>query len=243
MSNLYLELFIEKMDWSSDDFKTEISHLKSYNLPNVNLTKEIINDLHTQIILTKGDWQNFDCNVVGQNYYVKVNIIFHSLQLDDNENQIINKVLEKIDSILQDLKFDDNLNGVDNFELLDSIFDEDGLIIKAFKNGSWGVADDLTNLLNSNNIEYKTIRHRQSRFDGGASGGFEEIILFIGASVASGITWDVLKGLLISRLGLELENFKASLINSYKFKQLRKDIAERIVEDKKDLVDDIKYVV
>jgi hypothetical protein len=60
--------------------------------------------------------------------------------------------------------------------------------------------------------------------------------LFIGASASSGVTWDVIKGILTSRVGFDLENLRASLIDSYKFKQLRRTIADRIVEDRNDLV-------
>ncbi|MGF7050831.1 hypothetical protein J2T13_005382 [Paenibacillus sp. DS2015] len=35
MSNLHFELFLEKMDWNTDDFKSDVTHLKSYKIPNV----------------------------------------------------------------------------------------------------------------------------------------------------------------------------------------------------------------
>ena len=121
-------------------------------------------------------------------------------------------------------------NNLNKFDFLDYIIDDDGLVIKAHEGGGWGVAKEIAQLLNSNNLPYKTIRHQQSRFDGGASGGFEEIILFIGASAVSGITWDVIKGILTSRFGSELVNFRASHIDGLRFKQLRKKIAERVAE-------------
>lgn len=130
----------------------------------------------------------------------------------------------------------DTTTSHNNFEILDKIVDEDGFVIKAHEGGGWGVADDLRKLLSSQNVIVKTIRHQQSRFDGGASGGFEEILLFISGSVTSGITWDILKGLLTSRFGSELEHIKATFVDSMKFKRLRRSIADRIVEDHKDLV-------
>ncbi len=235
MSNLKFELFIEKMDWNSEDFNTDVTHLKSYKISNIHLTERIIDDLHIEIMLTKGDWLNFDCNVTGENYYIQANLIFHSMDLNKNDEQIVKMVIEKCDSFFQNLKPDKTKNQ-NNMGLLDHIIDADGYMIKAHKDGGWGLARELTQLFASNNFPYKTIRHQQSRFDGGASGGFEEIILFIGASVSSGITWDVIKGILTSRFGFELENFRSSFIDELKFKQLRKNIADRIVEDHKDLV-------
>ena len=42
MSNLHFELFLEKMDWNTEDFRTDVTHLKSYEIPNVLLTEKII---------------------------------------------------------------------------------------------------------------------------------------------------------------------------------------------------------
>ncbi|MGF7050723.1 hypothetical protein J2T13_005273 [Paenibacillus sp. DS2015] len=138
--------------------------------------------------------------------------------------------------LLHDLKPESMTNNLNKFDFLDHIIDDDGLVIKAHEGGGWGVAEEITQLLNSSDLPYKTIRHQQSRFDGGASGGFEEIIIFIGASAVSGITWDVIKGILTSQFGPELDNFRASHIDGLRFKQLRKNIAERVVEDHKDIV-------
>ncbi|MHA7584381.1 hypothetical protein B2I21_00860 [Chryseobacterium mucoviscidosis] len=236
MSDLHFELFLEKMDWNTDDFKTDVTHLKSYKIPNVFLTEKIIDDLHIEIIQTKGDWLSFNCNVIGENYYIQSNIIFHSMDMSDDDDRIIKQVIEKIDRFLHDLKPESVTNNLNKFDFLDQIIDDDGLVIKAHEGGDWGVAEEITQLLNSNNLPYKTIRRQQSRFDGGASGGFEEIILFIGASAVSGITWDVIKGILTSRFDFELENIRASHIDRLRFKQLRKNIAERVVEEHKDLV-------
>ncbi|MGG4095305.1 hypothetical protein [Paenibacillus lautus] len=237
MSNLNFELYLEKIGFISEDFQTEVIHLKSYYLPSVYLTNKIIDDLHKQIILTKGDWLNFDCNVIGENYYINLNLIFHSLELSEYDNEMIDRVMEKIDLVIQGLIQSEAPSIIaNNLEMLDSIIAEDGIIIKVREEGGWGVEEELINTLNENAIQFKTIRKQQSRFDGGASGGFEEVLLFIGASAASGITWDMLKGVLTSRFSGDVEKIKATLIDSYKFKRFRKAIAERIVEDYKDLV-------
>lgn len=54
MSNLYFELYLEKMDWNTDDYKNDITHLKSYEIENVLVTDGEINDLHMEIIQAKG---------------------------------------------------------------------------------------------------------------------------------------------------------------------------------------------
>jgi hypothetical protein len=237
MSNFHLKLLLEKMDWNSADINSEFTHLKSYKVNNITLTEERIDDLHLEIVQAKGDWLNFNYDVIGENHYVTVNIIFHSMDLNHEDERIVNKVLEKCDLFLQDLKPEKaTLNNPTNFELLDYIIDEDGFVIKAHEPGGWGVAEALTKLLTSYNIPFRTIRQQKSRFDGGASGGHEEIILFIGGSVSSGLTWDVLKGILTSRFGNSLENFRTSFVDNLRFKKLRRTIADRIVEDYKDLV-------
>ncbi|MFC9707277.1 hypothetical protein ACFTRD_03875 [Paenibacillus sp. NPDC056933] len=236
MSNLFFGLYLEKMDWNSDDYKTEVTHLKAFEIADVLVTEKTINDLHIEIIQAKGDWLNFNTNVVEENYYIQTNLIFHSMDLSEEDEQIINKVIGKCESFFQVLKRLDAATRPSNFELLDKILDEDGFVIKAHEGGGWGVAEDLTQLLSSQNMSFKTIRHQKSRFDGGASGGFEEILLFIGGAASSGITWDILKGLFTNRFGIELENIKATFVDSMRFKQLRRNIADRIVEDHKDLI-------
>lgn len=236
MSNLYFELFLEKMDWGSEDYRTDKTHLKSFELRNVIITEEIIDDLHIEIMQAKGDWLNFNCNVTGSNYYIQTNIIFHSMEMREDDERIVKKVVEKCELFFQNLKTEDVTYNINNFEFLDHIMDEDVFVIKAHEGGGGGVAEELIQLLTSHNFPFKTIRHQQSRFDGGASGGFEEIILFVGASVGSGITWDVLKGVLASRFGFDLENFRASFVDSLRFKRLRRSIADKIVEDHKDLI-------
>jgi hypothetical protein len=97
MANLHFEVLLEKMDWESEDYKTDITHLKSYKVPNVFLTKAIVDDLHIEIIRAKGDWLNFNCNVIVDNYYIQTNIIHHSMELSATDSQIINRVIEKCD--------------------------------------------------------------------------------------------------------------------------------------------------
>ncbi|MEK4519300.1 hypothetical protein NSS64_28935 [Paenibacillus sp. FSL H8-0122] len=95
MSNLYFELYLEKMDWNTDDYKNDITHLKSYEIENVLVTDGEINDLHMEIIQAKGDWLNFNTNVVGDKYYIQTTLIFHEMNLSEDNKQIINKVIKK----------------------------------------------------------------------------------------------------------------------------------------------------
>ena|GEM_PF-2788176 len=237
MPNLFFELYLEKMDFNPDDFKSEISHLKSYHRQCIELDQKIIDELHICIIRSKGDWFNFECNQVEDNIFIETKLIFHNLSIDIYEEEIIQKVITSIDKFISEIKEcetkNSNLNGL---ELIDSIFIEDGLLINVHEGGGWGIADDIANFLSSEGIGHKLIRHKQSRFDGGASGGFEDIVMYIAYSAASGITWDILKGMLTTKLGIQADHLSTSIIDSYKFKRLRKIIADRIQENHRDLV-------
>ena len=235
MANLNFELYLENMDWNSDDFKTEVTHLKTYNQQNVLVNEETIDRLHIEIIHAKGDWMNFNTNVVGDNYYIQANLIFNSTDLSEDNKQIIKNVIKKCESFFEDMQLTTTTTTTttnNNFELLN----EDGFLIKAHEEGGGRILQDLKQVFSSQDISFKIIRHQQSRFDGGASGGFEEVLLFVASSIASGITWDVLKGMLINKLEPKFESIKSTFMDNKEFKKLRKNIAEIIIEDPRDLV-------
>lgn len=157
------------------------------------------------------------------------------MDLSEHENLIIEKIIEKCDAIIRGFnkcELQSTVKG--NLELIDTIVDEDGIVIKAKEGGGWGIAEDIISILQARDIKFKILRQQDSRFDGGVSGGFEEILLFIGTSAVSGIIWDVLKGMITSRVGIE--NLRTTIIDGFKFKQFRRALAERIVEDRTNLV-------
>lgn len=235
MSNLNLELYSEKMNWSSDYSEREIVSSRKYTFKNVLLNERIIDDLHTQILQIKGDWMDFKVNIVGENYYIYITLIFDNTDPAVEIERIVNKAIEAYKSYLGDLQESNLKQTPNNFDLLNEIMNEDGFVIKAHQIEEWGVAEEIKKLLTTKNLDFKIIQHYQSRFDGGLSGGTEDFLFFIGSSVLSGITWDVLKGILTSKFEDERTSIKGASMDNEKFKQLRKVVAERIREDHKGL--------
>ncbi|WP_405155848.1 hypothetical protein [Paenibacillus sp. FSL K6-0108] len=236
MSNLNLKLYLQKMKWSSDYSEAEPIHSKNYKSKNIRLTEKMIDDLHTQVLQTKGDWISFKINIVGENYYIYITLIFDDTDLATEIERILNRVMEVCESYFRNLQESDLKLTSNDIDLLNKIMNEDGYMIKAHQVEEWGVAEEIKQLLATQHIDFKAIQHYQSRFDGGLSGGAEDFLLFIGSSVLSGITWDVLKGILTNKLEDERTSIKATFIDNEKFKQLRKIIAERIKEDYRELV-------
>ncbi|MGW9529015.1 hypothetical protein ACWHAM_14955 [Paenibacillus terrae] len=236
MSNLNLELYLEKMDWSSDYSEREIILSQKYEFKNIRLTENMIDDLHTEVLQIKGDWMTLKANIVGENHYVYINLIFNEADPVNEIDRTLNRVTEACESFFRDLQESDLKTTSNNFDLLNEIMNEDGFMFKAHQVEEWGVAEEIKQLLAIQNLDFKVIQHHQSRFDGGVSGGAEEFLFFIGSSVLSGITWDVLKGMLVSKFEDERINIKGTPINNEKFKELRRVIAERIREDYRELV-------
>ncbi|KOP67248.1 hypothetical protein AMS62_19840 [Bacillus sp. FJAT-18019] len=232
MPNLKIELFLEQIDFGSSDFKTEIRSLKSFEIQNATFGEEIIDDIHHRVMSIKGDWVSISKKRYGLIYSIDVHIIFHSLILDNQENEIVDRVIQSIEGYVEEIEIEKKIIYSDQF----STSNEDGLILKVSEIEEWGIAQELKDFLNSDNIEFEVIYHRQSRFDGGASGGSEEILIYIANWAISGITWDIFKGSLMHVFGTRLQHVKTSKFENYKFNKLRKTVSERVIEDPKDLV-------
>ncbi|WFA82662.1 hypothetical protein [Paenibacillus amylolyticus] len=227
MSNLNLELRLEKMNWSSNYSKREITPSQKYKFENIRLTESMIDDLHTLILQIKEDWMTLKVSIVGENYYIYITLIFDDTDPANEIDRTLNRVKEACESYFKDLQELGLKTTSNNFDLLNEIMNEDGFVFKAHQIEEWGVAEEIKQLLATQNQDFKVIQHYQSRFDGGLSGGAEDFLFFIGSSVLSGVTWDVLKGILASKFEDERTNIKSTSINNEKFKELRREVAER----------------
>ncbi|MGG4402765.1 hypothetical protein ABEW61_21755 [Paenibacillus amylolyticus] len=232
MSNLNLELRLEKMNWSSNYSKREITPSQKYKFENIRLTESMIDDLHTLILQIKEGWMTLKVSIVGENYYIYITLIFDDTDPANEIDRTLNRVKEACESYFKDLQELGLKTTSNNFDLLN----EDGFVFKAHQIEEWGVAEEIKQLLATQNQDFKVIQHYQSRFDGGLSGGAEDFLFFIGSSVLSGVTWDVLKGILASKFEDERTNIKSTSINNEKFKELRREVAERTREDYRELV-------
>ncbi|NGZ76907.1 hypothetical protein [Saccharibacillus alkalitolerans] len=236
MSNLNLELRIEKMNWSSNYSKREITLSQKYKFENIRLTESIIDDLHTLILQIKEDLMTLKVSIVGENYYIYITLIFDDNDPTNKIDRTLNRVKEACESYFKNLQELGLKTTSNNFDLLNEIMNENGFVFKAHQIEEWGVAEEIKQLLATQNQDFKVIQHYQSRFDGGLSGGAEDFLFFIGSSVLSGVTWDVLKGILASKFEDERTNIKSTPINNEKFKKLRREVAERTREDYRELV-------
>lgn len=236
MSKLNLELRLEKMNWSSNYSKREITPSQKYKFENIRLTESMIDDLHTLILQIKEDWMTLKVSIVGENYYIYITLIFDDTDPADEIDRTLNRIKEACESYFKDSQELGLKTNSNNFDLLNEIMNEDGFVFKAHQIEEWGVAEEIKQLLATQNQDFKVIQHYQSRFDGGLSGGAEDFLFFIGSSVLSGVTWDVLKGILASKFEDERTNIKSTSINNEKFKELRREVAERTREDYRELV-------
>lgn len=238
MANLFLKVNLETIDFESETFDTQVKNIKKYVLSSDTLDANLLDRLHTKIIRTKGDWLRYDIDFFNGNYYVCMNLIFHSPNQTKEQYKIVEKIITECEKFFTENSFKCVNEKYNNSEKLAEIVDNDGFIISIADEDGGGILDNkhIEKILRENDIDFETLRINQSRFDGGASGVTGRFIYFILSSVQSGVTYDIIKSLIISKLGIPIDYFKLSIFDNFKFKRLRKIIADRIREDVYDIV-------
>lgn len=238
MVNLIFEVNLETIDFENESYNTQVTNIKRYEFSSDKIDGNLLDELHVKIIRTKGDWLSYNINYFNSNYYVTANLIFHTPNINKEHNEVIDKVLKECEKFFRENNFKPIQSNYNNLEKLVEMFNNDGFVISIEDEGGGGILhnEQIEKALRDNNIEFEPISIRQSRFDGGASGGSEKFIYFILTTVQSGITYDVLKFLITSKLGIPADYFKISVLDNFKFKRLRKIIADRVREDERDLI-------
>lgn len=236
MPNIFFELFIESADFSGKDLKIKKSIAYSSQYNTLSITDNDIENLYSKILRAKGDWASLNFYNFNNNFYIEISLIFNAGYQSVEHKNIINKVLKICDDFVNASKVGEVNIYYNNLSKLEEIaFDE--CYVLSLSEGGGGVIDFdvVKKVLNEKHLDYNVVTEKISRFDGGASGSSEEFIAFLSATVASGLTWDMVKMALAYKLGIDIDRIIITCLNKAKFKILRRDIADKIRERSKDL--------
>lgn len=234
MYQIILEIEVESIDFSSENFERSIIPIKTFKMNSDSVSKEEIDDLVARIVRLKGDWYYIDYNYNINDFYIKITFIFHTKEFTDGQKELVDKVLEECKRFfvyegLVDYKDDENLS---------TIFENDGFII-SYSNDEEAEMflnyNSIVEMLKSNNIDCKTISINRSETQCGAGNVFDNFMIFIVTSVQSGITWDIIKMTLSNKLGINFDKIKIHVIDNIDFKILRRTVADRINESPKSI--------
>lgn len=237
MNTLKLQVNIEHIDFTSEELTDVVKPIKKYT---VNMQTEIpvfLDELHNAVMKEKGDWISLKYTESFGKGIAELNLIFHELDLDETNKQVLNKTVAVIEEKLaSESQVQSECNGIfieDNFKALEN----EGFILRLEEEGGSGELrhEDIENYLELHNIEFKRLYIHENRFEGGASGGNEEILYFIIGSVTSGITWDLIKGGLTKLLG-DFSEIKIDMFDKINFNNLRKDISDKVRVERNDLI-------
>lgn len=238
MSNLFLNIYSEAMDFTIGGYTPNIIKAKSYmcSLNNLNIDK--IGELRTFIMKEKGDWLNFKYSFFNETYYVDVNLIFHNKTLTVHEDEVVQNVILLCEEFLLENKFSTINSEINNSDRLSNLFDLDGFILSISENGGGGALEskEIEKIFNENCIKYEALNISKSSFDGGASGVTEKLLYFIISSAASGLTWDIIKPILVGNIAFPLKSVTMNALDKYNFNILRKVVADRIREEEKNII-------
>lgn len=174
--------------------------------------KELVNS----ITAIKGDWYVLNNGVHVAGFYVNM----HLMYIDKVDWSQIDAIKKKFLQICSD--------GNANSDYMDLI--PDSTIFLSTKNNIYGNIqfDTISSLLNSSNIFYKTNTREIHDIECGAGHWYEDFSLFIISSIASGITYDIIKSTIMSLPPDQLKEISYIIFDKIKFKLLRNELANRI---------------
>lgn len=239
MANLFFDSYSESMDFLKNDFNPKIQKIRSYNLSSNKINDELIEALRTKILRLKGDWISSKSTYFNDNYYVQINLLFHHKELTPDDKKLIKNICSELDNFFKELNLiqytEINYNNADK---LTEIFEAEGFVLSISEQDGGGILDskEVEEIFKFHDIQFETVSISKSRFDGGASGGSEELIYFIANSIVSGITWDVIKPILAANLKSPIDYFRVVTLDNFKFKKMRGILAERLREEEVNIV-------
>lgn len=238
MSNLYLNIYTKTMDFGSGDFTPNIIKVKNYICSLSNLNNDKIEELRVLIMKVKRGWISFNYSFFNETYYVDAYLIFHNKTLSMHEEEIVKNVISQCGEFLLKNKYRTIDIDINNSDKLSELLEVDGFILSISENDGGGYLNnkEIEKVFNKNDIKYEVLNISKSSFDGGASGAAENLIYFIMSSVASGVTWDIIKPILTKNLALPIQSITMKTMDKYNFNKLRKVVADRIRAEERSLI-------
>ena len=232
MANICLELYAKKIDYSSEHFNSEQELIRAYQFSSESILEKDLQKLIYQIKCTKNDGFNLDYEFTEHDYYIRF-IFFFGKNLTNEDQEIISDIVNECEKLIKNNQIELELV----FKEYGQCFgEEEGFILGVSQDDIIISHNDVEEALTDNNINYRLIDVCYSEYEHGCGAGTESFILFIKASIESGITWDLIKAILSVKIGEFGEYVKLNLLDNLRFKKLRKMAADRIREDEKYLV-------
>lgn len=237
MKKIFLKLNIQKIDFDSANYDTEFEEVQ-YFVFYVSKNYDFASQIYTTILEEKGDWINLDYNESLGISYITLNLIFHSLIISDEDNELIDRIKNITENLINEVEIKLDINTVDQLDESENIINKNGLVISFDKNGLEYelLESEIEKFFSDNNIEYKQISKSGSWFDGGAGSVSEGFIYFLSGAVSSGITWDLIKCFIENKIGRSVYDIIKNKLENFNFGKLKKEIQDKCKVSAQDLI-------
>lgn len=235
MTDVSFDIFVETIDFSSENFDSKVKHVKKFEYYSTLLNQDDVNSLISSIIQKKGDWYTLNYDFSINDMTANITLIFHNPKLSEQENQLIEEVIEECNKFFERAKS----NNCPEKSYCDELLDDEGFLLNITNEVESQIyisRSEIEEILREKNIKYKIVNTSGSQYEGGCSSGADAFILFVIASVKSGITWDIIKSLITSKLNIDFYRLDFQIIDNLKFRRMRKLVAERIHEKPSSLI-------
>ncbi|MCP1160496.1 hypothetical protein [Bacillus infantis] len=235
MTNLFIQLCVVNIDFESESFYTEEMVIKEWSLKNVKISELEISQLFDSILVNKGDWVDF--NVYSNKNQICLDIkllITKRAPLSEEDNKIVDETKILIELFLKEIKIviPESVEGQTSSTPMETI---NFLKISLPGMTNPDLREQVLNELHKKGLEPCLETMGISINEAGASGGELEIILaFIGGSINSGITYDLVKMAV-----KEIPFLKYATVNwseEKEFSRTKKQIAKRANVNEESLI-------
>ncbi|WP_193065400.1 hypothetical protein [Oceanobacillus oncorhynchi] len=224
------------IDFNSENFEEYLNYIESFKFYTNKPFEEKVEELFISILKIKGDWAHYDLITNENILIVDYDLLFTSTTLTDSDKKVIDMVLNTTKQLIENIKVSTVIDSHDIFKSDKDNNEDKGIILKLEKHGE--VTTDhkeIETYLNNKNIKYSVVSKNSSHTESGAGGGGSELLLFIATTIASGVTWDMLK-MGLSQIMPPFEGTTFKVLESYHFKRVRNIVANRSKIDKNELI-------
>ncbi|SFL37281.1 hypothetical protein SAMN04487943_101226 [Gracilibacillus orientalis] len=232
MKKVQLKVIEEIVDFTSEDLNESTKELANFDFTSDNRIEDEIEDFFTKIFLKKGDWASFDIHLNENIIYIEITLIFTNPELLTEDFAVQKTVLNECSKYVEE----NSKSIIENQKFTST--DLDGYLISINQPGiSTLNYINLKQAFDKENINYKIESKFTNQTEVGAGGGESDIILFIANTVASGVSWDVVKSIITTNIDyFSHKGFLSNVIEKRKFKKVRKIVADKARVDEENLI-------
>lgn len=222
------------IDFNNKNFDESIEEVESYEFHTEDLFDEKAELLFNSIMEIRGGWASYDLSMNERICIVDYDLIYTGIKLEESDRKTVSSVLNKIKEFIDNIKINTDVSDKIHFDPSDNC--QEGIILKVIKPGEITTNyEELETFLSKKKVDYSIVSKISSHAEVGAGGGESEVLLFVANTVASGVTWDMLK-LGISQIVSPYERISFKILENYRFKRIRSIVSNKSRIDKRELI-------